>query len=110
MGNAARVSLGLRLKPMLHASAMGTWGPGPFDNDAAADFLDALRASPARILAKALREIARAPAGKYIDFDDAGAGWSACEMVALAFGYGDTAALNDHILDLAGKLRPPSVA
>jgi len=91
---------------MLQALAMGTWGPGPFDNDAAADFLDALRVSHTRCIAKALREIARAPAGTYIDFDDAGAGWSACEMVALAFGYGDTAALDDHILDLAGKLRP----
>jgi hypothetical protein len=85
---------------------MGTWGPGPFDNDAAADFLDALRASPTRFVAKTLREITRTPAGKYIDVDDGGAGWSACEMVALAFGYGDSAALDDHILDLAGKLRP----
>jgi hypothetical protein len=91
---------------MLHASAMGTWGPGPFDNDAAADFLDALRASPVRLVAKTLREIARTAAGTYINVDDGGAGWSACEMVALAFGHGDTAALDDHILDLAGKLRP----
>jgi Domain of unknown function (DUF4259) len=91
---------------MLHASAMGTWGPGPFDNDAAADFLDALRASPTRFVAKTLREITRTPAGKYIDVDDGGAGWSACEIIALAFGYGDTAALEDRILDLAAKLRP----
>jgi Domain of unknown function (DUF4259) len=91
---------------MLQASAMGTWGTGPFDNDAAADFLDALRASPTRFVAKTLREIAQTPARKYIDVDDGGAGWSACEMVALAFGYGDTAGLDDHILDLAGKLRP----
>jgi Domain of unknown function (DUF4259) len=86
--------------------AMGTWGPGPFDNDAAADFLDALRASPTRFIAKTLREIARTAPGKYIDVDAGGAGWSACEMVALAFGYGDTVALDDRILDLAGKLRP----
>ena len=86
---------------------MGTWGPGPFANDAAAEFLDMLRASSARVLTKVLREIAGAPAGKYIDVDDGGAGWAACEMVALAFGYGDDSELlDDHVLDHAGKLRP----
>lgn len=55
--------LGLRRQPMLHASAMGTWGPGPFYNDAAAAFLDALRASPTRLIAKTLREIACTAAG-----------------------------------------------
>jgi hypothetical protein len=84
---------------------MGAWGPGPFDNDAAVEFLDMLRASPSRLVTKVLREIARTPAGEYIDVDDGGAGWAACEIVALAFGYGDTAA-DDRILDLAGKLRP----
>ena len=87
--------------------AMGTWGPGPFANDAAAEFLDMLRASSARVVTKVLREIAGAPAGKYIDVDDGGAGWAACEMVALAFGYGDDSGLlDDRVLDLAGKLRP----
>jgi uncharacterized protein DUF4259 len=86
---------------------MGTWGPGPFANDAAADFLDMLRTSSARAVTKVLREIAGVPAGKYIDVDDGGAGWAACEIVALAFGYGDDAELlEDHVLDLAGKLRP----
>jgi Domain of unknown function (DUF4259) len=86
---------------------MGTWGPGPFANDAAAEFLDMLRASSARVVTKVLREIAGVPAGKYIDVDDGGAGWAACEMVALAFGYGDDSELlDDHVLDLAGKLRP----
>src|SRR5258705_697612 len=88
-------------------SAMGTLGPGPFANDAAAEFLDMLRASSARVVTKVLREIAGAPAGKYIDVDDGGAGWAACEMVALAFGYGDDSELlDDHVLDIAGKLRP----
>jgi hypothetical protein len=87
--------------------AMGTWGPGPFANDAAVEFLDMLRAPSARVVTKVLRELAGAPAGKYIDVDDGGAGWAACEMVALAFGYGDDAELlDDHILDLAGKIRP----
>jgi hypothetical protein len=91
---------------MLCASAMGAWGPGPFDNDAAAEFLDALRSSPSRFVTTILRAIAGTPAGKYIDVDDGGAGWAACEMVALAFGYGDTVTTNDDILDLAEKLRP----
>ncbi len=91
---------------MLYASAMGTWGPGPFDNDAAADFIVELQASSLRLVAKTLRAIARAPAGKYIDVDEGGAGWAACEMVALAFGYSGTAELDDNILDLAAKLRP----
>jgi Domain of unknown function (DUF4259) len=86
---------------------MGTWGPGPFANDAAADFLDTLRTSSAQVVAKVLREIAGAPAGKYIDVDDGGAGWAACEIVALAFGYGDDPELlEDRVLDLAGKLGP----
>jgi hypothetical protein len=82
---------------------MGAWGPGPFDNDAAAELLDRLRASPARILTKVLREIARTPSGKYIDIDDGGAGWAACAIVALSFGYGDSD--DDQLLDLAGKLK-----
>src|SRR5258707_8850598 len=96
----------MRPSPMLYASAMGTWGPGPFDNDAAADFIGELQASPSRLVAVTLRAIARAPAEKYIDVDEGGAGWAACEMVALAFGHGGTAALDDNILDLAAKLRP----
>jgi hypothetical protein len=85
---------------------MGTWGSGPFDNDAAADFLGALQASPSRTLIKTLSVIAGLPPGKYIDVDDGGAAWAACELVALAFGYGDTEPLADSILDLIGKLRP----
>jgi hypothetical protein len=85
---------------------MGTWGPGPFDNEAAAEFLDTLRASPSRVVTKILREIAGTKTGKYIDVDDGGAGRAACEIVALAFGYGDMAAVDEHILDLAAKLRP----
>jgi hypothetical protein len=87
-------------------SAMGTWGPGPFDNDAVADFFDQLQAGPSRVVAKALREIAKAPAGKYIDVDAGGAAWAACELVALAFGHGDSAAADDAVLDSAGRLPP----
>jgi len=85
---------------------MGTWGPGPFDNDAAADFLDQLQAGPARAVASALRAIARTPVGSYIDVDAGGAAWAACELVALAFGHGDVAAVDEVALDSAGRLVP----
>jgi hypothetical protein len=85
---------------------MGTWGSGPFDNDAAADFLDELQTTSSRTLVKTLSNIARLPPGKYIDVDDSGAAWAACELVALAFGYGDTDTLGDRILDLIEKLHP----
>jgi hypothetical protein len=85
---------------------MGTWGSGPFANDAAADFLDQLHAGPARAVAKALRDITKMQAGQYIDVDAGGAAWAACELVALAFGQGDSAALDDSILDVVGRLAP----
>lgn len=85
---------------------MGTWGPGPFDNDAASDFLEQLHASPSRVVAKALRDVAKRPAGNYIDVDDGGAAWAACELVALAFGYGDADAAGDAVLDMAARLTP----
>jgi hypothetical protein len=89
-----------------YSGGMGTWGPGPFDNDAAADFVDQLQAGPARAVSKALRAIARMPAGAYIDVDAGGAAWAACEIVALAFGHGDSAAVDDPVLDSATKLAP----
>src|SRR5262245_16207801 len=85
---------------------MGTWGSGPFDNDAAADFLAEAEASPARFVSKKLRGIAEAPTGTYVDVDDGGAAWAACEIVALAFGYGDASALDDSVLEIVGKVRP----
>src|SRR5262245_6309548 len=90
---------------LCYSSTMGAWGPGPFDNDAAVEFLDKLRASRLRVVTKVLRGIARTPPGEYIEIDEGGAGGAACEIVALAVGYGDTAA-EDRILDLAGKRRP----
>ena len=85
---------------------MGTWGPNPFENDAAADFLDELHGSPARVVAKTLREIAKAPTGKYIDVDAGGAAWAACELVALAFGHGEPPPVDDVVLASAEKLGP----
>lgn len=86
---------------------MGTWGPGPFDNAAAADFLARLSPTPSRGVAKALRAAARTPAGRHLDVDDGGAAWAACELVALAYGRGEESALEDAVGDLAAKL-PPS--
>lgn len=85
---------------------MGTWGSGPFDNDAAADFLGTLQNAPLRVLSKALNKIARMPTESYVDVDDGGAAWAACELVALAFGCGDSDALDDPILDLIERLHP----
>jgi hypothetical protein len=86
---------------------MGTWGPAPFENDAAADFLDQLQtAAPSRVVARALREIAKTPIGKYIDVDAGTAAWAACELVALAFGQGDAATFDDAVLDVAAKVAP----
>src|SRR5678815_3370874 len=89
---------------------MGAWGPGPFDNDAAADFLrEAQEGSGAgsveRAVVKALRAIARAPAGRDIDVDDGGAAWAACELVALAFGRGDDSVEGD-ARDAAARVTP----
>ncbi len=85
---------------------MGTWGAGPFENDAAADFIDQLGASPVRGLTKALRAVADAPAGGTIDVDDGGACWAACELVALSFGRtegGDRDAAAEIVAKLAPK-------
>jgi hypothetical protein len=85
---------------------MGTWGSGPFDNDAAADVLDAGRASVTRAVGKALRDVSKRQAGKPLDVEQGGAAWAACELVALAFGHGDGSVTNDDVLDLATRLEP----
>ncbi|MBP6631118.1 MAG: DUF4259 domain-containing protein [Kofleriaceae bacterium] len=69
---------------------MGSWGHGPFDNDAAGDLLaeagDA--SSPARLLRRALEVAARAKASAYLEIDEGGAALAACELVAVAMGHG----------------------
>jgi hypothetical protein len=85
---------------------MGAWAGGPFDNDAAADFLDELRASPSRAVTKALRAVAKTAAGEYLEVDAGSAGWAAAELVSLSFGFGDSATAEDDVLDAASKLRP----
>jgi hypothetical protein len=90
---------------VLYAAPMGAWGFGPFENDAAVEFLEALRSS-SRAVANALRTVTRTPPGNYIEVDEGCAAWAACEVLALAFGYGDTAAQSDNVLELVGKFRP----
>jgi len=85
---------------------MGAWGPGPFDNDAAADFLQDAEGAIARAVVRVLRAIVRAPAGRYIEVDEGGAGWAACELVAIAFGQGATGDLDGSIVDAATALKP----
>jgi hypothetical protein len=81
---------------------MGTWGPGPFDGDAAAEFLEELRASPWRAVSRALHTVTKAADGDYLDVDVGGAAWAACEVVALSFGYGESA-VTDGALEGVGK-------
>ena len=85
---------------------MGTWGNGPFDNDAAADLLSELNYAPGRTITRSLKTIARMPEGEYIEVDDGGRGWAACELVALSFGYGDTSEFHDGVLDVVDRLKP----
>ena len=83
---------------------MGAWGLGPFENDGAADFLDEVSGSPSRVVTRTLQRIAKKAPGRNIDVDDGTAGWAACELVALAFGRGETDALDDNVLDAVAKL------
>ena len=83
---------------------MGTWAKGPFDNDAAADFLDELSDGPSSAIDRALRVFEKAPLSKYLDVDDGGAAWAACELVALSFGHGD--AKDERVADVLEALKP----
>lgn len=84
---------------------MGAWGDNPFQSDAAAEFLEKLRTSPSRVIARTLGAVASVPTGEFIDIDDDAPGWAACELIALSFGYGDNE-VDDSILDLATRIRP----
>jgi len=95
-----------RCDRVLASRDVGAWGPGPFDNDAAADFLQEAAGSIARAVVRALRAIVRAPAGREIDVDDGGAGWAACELIAIAYGHPATGDLDGGILDAASRLKP----
>jgi hypothetical protein len=81
---------------------MGTWGPGPFDNDGAADFLRDARDDPARAIARALERVLALRDHQEVDHGEAG--WAACELVALSFGQGTSG--HELVQDLLAKLEP----
>jgi len=64
---------------------MGAWGSGPFDNDAAADFVAALVGLPAAGRAQRLRAALMLPDG-YLQVDDADAAVAAAALVAASNG------------------------
>lgn len=84
---------------------MGSFGTGPFDNDAAADFLDELSSSPSRALTRTLKALGKQASDEYLDIDDAAAGWAACELVALTHGYGVFSTLEGVVIDALVKLK-----
>lgn len=86
-------------------TAMGTWDSGPFDNDAAADFLGETDGSP-RSLAAMLGKCADAPPDEYLDVDDGQTAIAACELVALGFGYGKLDGAPATVRAIARKLGP----
>ncbi|TAK19578.1 MAG: DUF4259 domain-containing protein [Myxococcaceae bacterium] len=85
---------------------MGTWNLGAFANDDAAGLLEEAGASPLRPVTAALRAIADAPADAYLDVDVGAPGWAACELVAMAFGYGAGGEVDGLPVAVAARLRP----
>ena len=84
---------------------MGTWDSGPFDNDAAADFLSDLGSSP-RAVATTLRRCIDAAPTDYLDVDDGQAAIAAAELVALGLGYGNLDAVSIEVRSIARRLGP----
>ena len=70
---------------------MGTWGEGPFDNDAAQDWLDALCESEDAftLLFNTLVVVAETPEEDHLDVDDGQAAVAAAEVVAALLGNSD---------------------
>jgi hypothetical protein len=66
---------------------MGTWGVGPFENDDAVEWLDALAAvDDDSLLHEALDEIAAAGPGEYVEAPWAAVAVAAAEVVAGGLG------------------------
>ena len=84
---------------------MGTWDAGPFDNDAAADFLSDSGSSP-RALATAFRRCVDADPTEYLDVDDGQTVIAAAELVALGLGYGNLDAVSDEVRSIVRRLGP----
>ncbi len=84
---------------------MGTWDSGPFDNDAAADFLSESGGAKDS-LTDLLRGCADAAPGTYLDADDGQPVIAACELIALGFGYGKLDAAPKNVRAIAKALGP----
>src|SRR5689334_554379 len=75
---------------------MGTWGTGPFDNDAAADFLDLLNDTGPSAAAEVVRQaFDQAATSDYLPYDDAAAAVAAAAVIAYATGAHGPDALAD---------------
>ena len=70
---------------------MGTWGEGPFDNDAAQDWLEALCESEDAftLLYNTLVFAAETPEEDYLEVDDGQTAVAAAEVVAVLLGSAD---------------------
>jgi hypothetical protein len=84
---------------------MGTWDSGPFDNDAAADFLSESGGAK-HSLAELLRGCADAPPDAYLDADDGQPVIAACELIALGFGYGKLDGAPKNVRAIARTIGP----
>lgn len=80
---------------------MGTFGPGPFDNDDALDLVGQFN-DPVRRLRAALK----AAQGDYVPTEIGAQAWAAAEVVALLFGRGDLAEIPPGCADLLLEMKP----
>lgn len=85
---------------------MGSWGSGPFDSDAACDFLAMLSEGSQVAITNALRKAAGAQPTEYLDVDDGVHAWAAAEIVAGAYGQIDPSAVNDTALQVSISIKP----
>lgn len=61
---------------------MGSWGDGPFQNDAALDWLSEVESRGVEAVREALSRAVRTPDGAYLDADDGASAIAAAELVA----------------------------
>jgi hypothetical protein len=86
---------------------MGTWALDAFSNDAAGDFLAEAADSPGRAVTQALKSVTKSAPDDYLEVDVGGAAFASCELVATAFGFGLSNALdNSQVAEIVEKLKP----
>jgi hypothetical protein len=69
---------------------MGAWGHGPFDNDAAGDWVDELTASGSSAIDDAFERVLALEPSDYLELDDASAALAAAEVVCSGHGGAQT--------------------